>query len=149
MVFPINEKIIFSGYAGAPELSRASVNGKQIDINGTSAAYYIACSDFTKAREEIKRIYRQQNKTKDKYLYAFMDPSTRQFYYISVLNFTAADDIKARLYCYKELKHHLQKYPPEVTAESGHITPAGAEKPKRETITAKIDYSKLLKVKIA
>ena len=145
----MKEKIKMSGYTGAPELCAASVNGQPLPIRGTKAAYYIACRNFTKAREEIKRIYRQQNRRTNRYIYAFKDQTTKAFYYIAILSFTESDDIKTRLCCYKELKHHLQKNPPEVVTESGHITPTGAEKPHRETTAAAVNFNALLKVKIA
>lgn len=145
----MKERIIFSGYKGAPEQSRASVNGLKLDISGTKAALYIACNDVEKARQELKREYRKHNRTEKKYIYAFWGENSKQFYYISALTFNKSDDIQSRLYCYKALKHTLQKNPPEIITESGHISPTGAEKPNRETITAKVNYNRLFKICIA
>lgn len=141
-------RVILSGYAGASEFSRASVNGQRVNISGTAAAYYIACRDLDKARAEVIRIYRAERRKPKKYIYAFQEINSRQFYYITALYFRSDADIKTRLYCYKELKHHLQTYAPTITTESGHITPAGATKPHTTTETVKLDFTKVLKIRV-
>ena len=144
----MKNRVILSGYAGAPEMSAASVNGQRVNISGTAAAYYIACRDLDKARAEVMRIYRAEWRKPKKYIYAFQAINSRQFYYITALYFRSNADIKTRLYCYKELKHHLQTYAPTITTETGHITPAGATKPHTTTETVKLDFSKALKIRI-
>lgn len=145
----MRDRVILSGYAGAPEQSRASVNGQRVNISGTAAAHYIAFRDLDKARAEVIRIYRAERRKPKNYIYAFWGENSKQFYYISALTFNKSDDIQSRLYCYKALKHTLQKNPPEIITESGYISPTGAEKPNRETITEKVNYNRLFKICIA
>lgn len=144
----MRDRVILSGYAGASEQSRASVNGQRVNISGTQAAYYIACRDLDKARAEVIRIYRAERRKPKKYIYAFKEINSRQLYYITALYFRGDSDIKTRLYCYKELKHYLQQNPPTITTESGYITPAGATKPRTTTETVKLDFKKVIKINL-
>lgn len=140
------ERISANGYKYAPESIRINVNGQNIE--STAAKYNFCCGRIEEAKAEAKKEYRRKNKTPRKYVFAF-PTDTSEFYYIYALNFTEADDIQTRLYCYKELKHYLQKNPPIITTESGHFTPNGSTKPETiRTDGKKINYKKLLKIRI-
>ena len=141
--------IKYSAYKYAPETAAATVNGVKIDLKNTMIPAYICSGNGEKARQELKKAYRKQIRTANKYIYCFFAENSKQFYYIACLSFGADEDIKSRLYCYKELKHHLQQNPPTITTESGYITPTGATAPKRTTEAAKIDFSKVKKIRIA
>lgn len=142
------EIIKYNAYKYAPETARATVNGQPIDISGTPAPLQICAGDKNGAIITIKRTYRQENRKESKYIYAFQDVNKDTFYYIRLLSFTGSDDIKRRLWAYKELKNHLKKYPPTYTTESGYITPNGSTKPETTTEAAQIDFTRLLKIKI-
>lgn len=142
-------KINYHAYKYAPETARASVNGQPVNIRDTAAPLAICTGREAEATAIIKRIYRQDQKKPARYIYAFQDENGKAFYYIHMLSFTASDDIKRRLWAYKELKNHLKKYPPTYTTESGHITPNGATRPEVTTEAARINFNKLLILKIA
>lgn len=140
--------IKYSCYKYAPESARVTVNGEKLDLSRTNIPQYIATGNHEKALAAIKTEYRRQAKQPKKYTYIFYRENSKQFYYIACLTFTAADDIQSRLYCYKELKHHLQNHPQTITTEHGHITPTGASKPEIKTEYVKIDFSKCKRVRI-
>lgn len=142
-------KIAYSAYKYAPETARATVNGVSIDLHDTMIPEYITTGQKAKAEADLKKAYRKQISKKANYIYIFFAKDSKQFYYVSCLNFKEDADLKTRLYNYKELKHHLQTHPIEIITESGTITPSGAEKPEvnREVVT--IDFSKCRKIKIA
>lgn len=142
------DKITFYAYKYAPETARATFNGQPVDISGTPAPLQICTGKHAEAVKTIKRAARQERKKESRFIYAFQDANTNNFYYIRMLSFTASDDIKRRLWAYKELKNHLKKYPPTFTTESGYITPNGSTKPETTTEAAQIDFTRLLKIKI-
>lgn len=142
------DKITFTAYKYAPETARATFNGQPVDISGTPAPLQICTGDTAGAVKTIKRTARQERKKESRFIYAFKGVNTNNFYYIRMLSFTASDDIKRRLWAYKELKNHLKKYPPTFTTESGYITPNGSTKPETTTEAARIDFKRLLKIKI-
>ena len=141
--------IKYSAYKYAPETAAATVNGLQINLQNTMIPSIICSGNHEKARQELKKAYRQQIKKSKKYIYCFFAENSKQFYYIACLSFAESDDINTRLYCYKELKHHLQKNPPAIVTESGHITPTGATAPEVIKEVVKIDFSKVKKFCIA
>ena len=142
------EIIKYSCYKYAPETARATVNGQPVNIAGTMIPQMIATGQKSEAEKALKKAYRKQNAAESSYIYAFFAAGTTQFYYITALRFTAADDIKTRLHCYKELKHHLQNHPQTITTEAGYITPTGKTAPKVTTEQIKIDFKKCKKMKI-
>lgn len=141
--------ITFNAYKYAPETARATFNGQPVNIRDTAAPLQICTGDTAGAVKTIKRTARQERKKESRFLYAFKDENTNNFYYIRLLSFTASDDINRRLWAYKELKKHLKKYPPTYTTEAGHITPDGATRPEVKTEAAQINFNKLLIIKIA
>ncbi len=142
------DKIKFYAYKYAPETARATCNGQPVKIEGTPAPLQICTGKHAEAVKTIKRAARQERNKESRFIYAFMEEGTRKFYYITALSFKASDDIKRRLWAYKELKNHLKKYPPTYTTEAGHVTPEGATKPETTTEAAQIDFTRLLKIKI-
>lgn len=142
------DKIAFYAYKYAPETARATFNGQPVKIEGTPAPLQICTGDTAGAVKTIKRTARQERNKESRFIYAFKSANTNEFYYIRMLSFKASDDIKRRLWAYKELKNHLKKYPPTYTTESGHITPEGATKPETVTEAAQIDFTRLLKIKL-
>lgn len=143
------EIIKYSCYKYAPETARATVNGQPVNIAGTMIPQMIATGQKSEAEKALKKAYRKQNAAENKYIYAFFAAGTTQFYYITALCFTAADDIKTRLRYYKLLKNHLQKHPQTITTESGYFTPNGATEPETKTEQIKIDFSRVYKIRIA
>lgn len=143
------ENIIFSAYKYAPETARASVNGQPVRIQGTAAPLQICTEKQAEAIQTIKRLNRQDTRSESRYIYAYPTEDGRNFYYITALQFKASDDIAARLYCFKALKNHLKKNPPTFTTEAGHVTPNGSTKPETVTQAARINFNKLLILKIA
>ena len=142
------ENIIFSAYKYAPETARASVNGKPVRIQGTAAPLQICTGKQAEAIQTIKRLYRQETTRETRYIFAYPTEDVRNFYDLTALSFKASEDIAARLYCFKALKNHLKKNPPTFTTEAGHITPNGSTAPEVTTQAAKINFNKLLKIKI-
>lgn len=141
-------KISYSCYKYAPETAAASVNGIKLNLNNTMIGTLIATGHKAEAEKELKKLYRKTIKTENNYIYVFFAENSKQFYYVSQLYFKANADLKSRLYCYKELKHHLQAHPIEIITESGHITPTGSKKPEIKKEVVKIDFSKCKKLKI-
>lgn len=142
------DKITFYAYKYAPETARATCNGQPVKIEGTPAPLQICTGKHAEAIKTIKRTARQERNKESRFIYAFMEEGTRKFYYITALSFKASDDLKTRLHCFQTLKNYLKKNPPTYTTESGHITPDGATKPETVTEAAKIDFSRLLKIKL-
>lgn len=142
------DKITFYAYKYAPETARATFNGQPVNIRDTAAPLQICTGKHAEAIKTIKRAARQERAKETRYIYAFKSATSDNFYYIRMLNFKASDDIKRRLWAYKELKNHLKKYPPTYTTESGYITPDGSTKPETTTEAAQIDFTRLLKIKI-
>ena len=142
-------KITYSAYKYAPETAKATVNGVNIDLNNTMIPEYITTGQKEKAEAELKKAYRKQTSEKANYIYVFFAKDSKQFYYVSCLNFKADADLRTRLYNYKELKHHLQTHPIEIVTEEGTITPTGASKPEVKKEVVKIDFSRCRKIKIA
>ena len=142
------ERIKFYGYKYAPESIRVYVNGQKLNTAETMINNYIVEGKRNEAAEAIKKIYRKENSKENNYIYAFFAENSKQFYYISALSFKASDSIMRRLYCFKELKKHLQTYPPTYQTEAGHVTPSGSTAPEVKTEEIKIDFKKLIKLKI-
>lgn len=141
--------IRYSAYKYAPETARATVNGVNIDLHDTMIPEYIATGQKVKAEAELKKAYRKQASKKASYIYVFFVKDSKQFYYVSCLNFKADADIKTRLYYYKELKHHLQANPIEYTIETGKFSPNGSGAPEVKKVTVNIDFNRCRKMKIA
>lgn len=143
------EKINFSYYRYSPESAHVTVNGAPLDISNTNIGMLLCCGRHDEARQQIKKAYRKQIMKENNYVFAFFRENSKQFYYIACLRFAANADIKSRLYCYKELKHHMQNQPQTITTESGHVTPYGATAPEVKTEHVKIDFTKCKRLKIA
>lgn len=141
-------KIKYSCYKYAPETAAASVNGLKLNLNNTNIGVLIATGNHAEAEKELKKLYRKEIKKETNYIYAFFNANNKDFYYIECLNFKANADIESRLYCYKELKHHLQAHPVEIVTESGHIIPGATERPEIKKESAKINFKKCKKIKI-
>lgn len=135
-------------YKYAPETAGATVNGLKMDLSNTMIQQHIATGHKAEAEKELKKLYRKEISKENKYIYAFFLHNSNQFYYISCLNFTAKDDIKTRLHCYKELKHHLQNNPPEIVPEIGHFIPGTETKPETIKQNVNINFSKCKKIRI-
>lgn len=141
--------IKYNCYKYAPETARVFVNGERLNVSNTMIPQYIATGNKEKAIQEIKKQYRKEAAKEQKYIYAFFAKNSKQFYYIAVLNFSEKADLQTRLYCYKELKHHLINNPMEIKTESGYFTPDGATKPETKTEKVELDFSRIAKIKIA
>ena len=141
-------KIKYSCYKYAPETAAASVNGLKLNLNNTNIGYLIAIGNQAEAEKELKRLYRQTIKEENKYIYAFFVKNSKQFHYITALNFSQSASLDTRLYCYKELKHYLKNNPQEITTESGFISPSGATTPEIKKEYIQIDFNKCKKIKI-
>lgn len=142
-------KITYSAYKYAPESAQASVNNMNIDLHDTMIPNYIVTGQKEKATQELKKAYRKAIATDSRFIYVFFVENSKQFYYVSCLNFSGKADLAERLRNYKELKHHLQTHPIEIVTEEGTITPTGASKPEVKKEIVKIDFSKCRKLRIA
>ncbi len=142
-------KIKWSGYKYAPESVKITANGQQINPDAQQIKNLICCGKKADAIQAIKREYRKETRKECKYTYAFFAEGSRQYYYIPELYYTAGAGLDERFFFYKRLKNHLQQHKIEITTESGYITPEGSTAPEVKTEYVKIDFSRILKLKIA